>query len=74
MKRNDPYNWTITLLGKTRTKTAAFVGTLDEALNEADVMESNVVFTVIEYVVTRGKRSLANDQDEPHLGSKKHIE
>lgn len=56
MKSNHPHNWTITLRGKTRTKTEAFVGTLDEALHEADVMESGAAFTVIEYVITRGKR------------------
>ena len=42
--------------GKTRSKTVSFIGTLDEALHEADVEESNVVFTVIEFVVTRGLR------------------
>lgn len=60
MKRNDPYNWTITLRGKTRAKIFNFVGRLDEALAEADEQESSVAFTVVKYVVTRGKRALAN--------------
>lgn len=65
MKSNHPHNWTITLRGKTRTKTAAFVGRLDEALHEADVIESGVAFTVLKYVITRGTRVLANVRNLP---------
>jgi len=62
MKRNDPYHWTVTLRGKTRAKKSAFVGRLDEALHEADELESNVAFTVIEYRIVRGKRAKANNK------------
>lgn len=60
MKRNDPYNWTITLRGKTRAKIFNFVGRLDEALAEADEQESSVAFTVLEYRITRYKQAKAN--------------
>lgn len=64
MKRNDPYHWKITLRGKTRAKVVPFVGTLDAALDEADQLESNVAFTVIEYRIKRGQRSKANDDSQ----------
>ncbi len=53
MKRNDPHHWTIKLVGKTKIKTTDFKGRLDEALAEADVMESGVPFTVVQFVITR---------------------
>jgi len=65
MKRNDPYHWTVTLRGKTRAKKSAFVGRLDEALHEADELESNVAFTFIEYRIVRGKRAKANHIPQP---------
>lgn len=65
MKRNDPYHWTITLTGKTQSKTVPFVGRLDEALHEADELECNVAFTVLEYRITRYKQAKANKQGQP---------
>lgn len=62
MKTNHPHEWTITLRGKTRSKTVSFVGRLDEALAEADELESGVPFVVLEYTVTRGKRVKANNE------------
>lgn len=55
MKANDPHHWLITLSGKTARKCSVFTGTLDEALSEADVMESSVRFAVTEFKITRGK-------------------
>ena len=66
MKTNHPHEWTITLVGKKRPQSSekktppmkilSFIGRLDEALAEADVQESNVCFTVVEFRVIRGKR------------------
>lgn len=56
MKTNHPHEWAITLRGKSRSKKFNFTGTLDEALHEADVLESNVAFTVLKYIITRGLR------------------
>lgn len=57
MKSNHPHHWQILLAGKKRSAAFHFVGSLDEALAEADVHESNVSFTVIRYTIIRGKRA-----------------
>lgn len=57
MKSNHPHHWQILLAGKKTSAAFAFVGTLDEALQEADIRESGVKFTVIRYTIIRGKRA-----------------
>jgi hypothetical protein len=56
MKTNHSYHWTIWLYGKKHTFVETFTGTLDEALSQADVLESVVRFQVIRYEVIRGER------------------
>ena len=57
LKANNPHVWRIILRGKTASKTFFFTGTVDEALNQADVLECGVRFTVTEFKITRGKRA-----------------
>jgi len=57
MKRNDPHEWTIWLTGK-RTYVEKFIGTVDEALAHADVMECKVNFIVLKIELIRGKKAI----------------
>lgn len=61
MKSNHAYHWTITLVGKHRSRHFAFVGTGDAALHEADVCECHVSWQVVAYILTRGRRAKASE-------------
>jgi hypothetical protein len=56
MKANHPHVWDIVLQGRKCCERCYFEGTLDEALHEADVMESGVRFAVIKFMITRLER------------------
>ena len=53
MKANATHTWWIKLSGKTQCKRAVFTGTVDEALAEADVMESQVRWVVYAFELKR---------------------
>lgn len=55
MKANRPHFWHITLSGRARhqVRRLTFRGTCDEALARADVLESEVPFTVYRFAVVR---------------------
>lgn len=58
LKANNPHVWRIILRGQTTSKTFFFTGTVDEA----DVLECGVRFTVTEFKITRGKRAKSQKQ------------
>jgi len=56
MKANNPHLWRITLFGRNHSKSVWFTGRLDEALAEADVLESGVRWVVFNYMIIRCRK------------------
>jgi hypothetical protein len=59
MKRNPSRTWTITLRDNSRAKSIAtsFVGTYDEVLSEADVLECQVDWQVMSITIEAIRKS-----------------
>lgn len=57
MKANNPHHWHIWLYGSRCTFVERFTGRLDEALDAADQLESQVGFVVLRFEIIRGARA-----------------